>query len=162
MVSIPLPSMCPMSDSDLLAPHMQSDPSSMTQVLQVPSTDIMVSTSDNTPSVSNHTVNDHNQWEYIHKLNKKYGVVLGLPLLTLVKLNIKPCSQCICTLANLECMPESRYEAKPIYSLNDDPEAKHAESVLNSLQGIVGYADSDEEYQPVDVEETKETGQKGH
>ena len=59
MVSIPLPSTCSMSEPDLPAPHMQSDPSSMTQVLQVPSTDTMVSTSDHIPSVSNHTVNDH-------------------------------------------------------------------------------------------------------
>ena len=56
-------------------------------------------------------------------------------------------------------MLESRYGAKPFYSLNDDPEAKHVESVLNSSQGTVGYADSDatEEYWPVDVEEAKGT-----
>ena len=56
-------------------------------------------------------------------------------------------------------MPESRYGAKPIYSLNDDPEAKHVESVLNSSQGTVGYANSDatEEDWPVDIEEAKGT-----
>ena len=90
--------------------------------------------------------------------------MLGLALLTLVKLNIKPSSQCICISAILECMPESRYGVKPFYSLNDDPQAKHAESVLNSSQGTVGYADSNatEEYWPVDIEEAKGTVDSTH
>ena len=148
-----------MSAPYLLASYMQSVPSSMTQVSQVPNTDTTDSTSDHMLNVSNCTVNDNYRWVYIHKLNMKYGVVLGLPLLTVVKLNIKPGSQHICTLATLECMPESRYGAKPIYSLNDDPETEHVESVLNSSQGTMGYADSDatEEYWPVDIEEAKGT-----
>ena len=161
MVSIPLPpavsgtsdtQYATIHDQDLLALHTQTD------ILSTPPTLDLV---EQLPSRSVSAVDKSDSRDNIETLSKKYGVALGTPLITLVKPNVKPGSRRLCTSVTLECMPESRYGARPYYNTQDDPETKQAETVLNSSQETVGYIDSDvtEEYWPLKDNRSNETAE---
>ena len=114
------------------------------------------------PSRSVSSADKSDSRDNIETLSKKYGVALGTPIITLVKLNVKPGSRCLCTSVTFECMPESRYGARPYFNAQDDPEAKQAETALNLSQGTVGYIDSDvtEEYWPPKDNRSNETAER--
>ena len=164
MVSIPLPpavsgtsdTQCAtIHDQDLLALHTQTYISSTTPTLD------LVEQVEQLPSRSVSAVDKSDSRDNIETLSKKYGVALGTPSITLVKLNVKPGSRWLCTSVTLESMPESRYGARPYYKTQDDPETKQAETVLNSSQETVGYIDSDvtEEYWPLKDNRSNETAE---
>ena len=164
MDSIPLPpAVSEMSDTqcatihdqDLLALHTQTVTSSTPPTLDT------VEQVEPLPSRSVSTVDKSDSRDNIETLSKKCGVALGTPLITLVKLNVKPGSRQSCTSVTLECMPESRYGARQYYNAHDDPEAKQAETVLNSSQETVAYIDSyvTEEYWPLKDNRSNETAE---
>ena len=99
-------------DQDLLVPHTQTVMPSTSRDLTPPILDT-VEQVEQLPGRSVSTANKPDSRDNIETLSKKYGVTLGTPITTLVKLNVKPGSRCLCTSATLECMPESRYGARP-------------------------------------------------
>ena len=88
----------------------------------------------------------------VDALSKKHGVSLVTPVLSIMKLNVKPGSRCVCTSVTLECIPDSRYGAIPYYNAQEDSEATLATPTLHSPMETVAYTDLDatEEYWPLE------------
>ena len=76
-------------DQDLLAPHTQTVTLSTSHDLTPPTLDT-VEQVEQLPSRSVSTADKSDSRDNIETLSKKYGVALGTPIITLVKLNVKP------------------------------------------------------------------------